>query len=185
MIRALQGKSINARYCTFLYVSQYHRRDFKGARRVRRLYHRVLIIRVVLSGALDVDREERFHSRHLSGCPAPSRGRTPARGTCERFVYFDEFRARQDRMSPLRRPERRNQLSLVLCLPRHSSPLRPPVRPYLSHPSYRGAERIVTNANSVSYALFFFVLYRGASCGYAPGGDRVNNEIGGEEGLLA
>lgn len=63
----------------------------------------------------DVDREKRFHSRHLSRCLTSSRGKTPACGMCQRFVYFDEFRARQNRMSPLRRPERRNQLSLVLA----------------------------------------------------------------------
>lgn len=101
-------------------------------------------------------REERFHSCHLSRCLTSSRGKTSACGTCQRFVYFDEFRARQNRMSPLRRPERRNQLSLVLAsldTRRHSEP---------------SSERIVTNANSISYA-FFSALRRNASRGARSG----------------
>lgn len=83
-----------------------------------RVYHEVLIISVAFfSGEVDVDREKRFHTRHLSRCLTSSRGKTTTRGTCQRFVYFDEFRARQDRMSPLRRPERRSQLSLWFWLP--------------------------------------------------------------------
>ena len=45
----------------------------------------------MLFDEVNVDREERFHFCHLSRCHTSSRGKTSACGTCQRFVYFDEF----------------------------------------------------------------------------------------------
>lgn len=58
--------------------------------KLRVVYYRVLIIRCLFD-EVNVDREERFHSCHLSHCHTSSHGKTSACGTCQRFVYFDEF----------------------------------------------------------------------------------------------
>lgn len=86
--------------------------------------------------------------------------RLPA-GPCQRFVYFDEFRARQDRMSPLGRPERRKASCLWFWFP--STPAASPPFPSLPladpPPLFRRSERASLQMQIVSRTHFFFFLY--------------------------
>lgn len=52
------------------YYNQYIKIEIidKILKKSRVVYHQVLIIRTVFSGEVNVDREERFYSRHLSRC---------------------------------------------------------------------------------------------------------------------